>query len=79
MASLEELNEDMVRVIEHYNPVTVKTTEAVGTIALAIISVILLFALLRSQKRIQALQEALAQAAETVDPDQVDIPQRQED
>lgn len=57
MANLDEHDEDLASRIEHYNPITVNASESVGTIALAVVSLILLFALLRSQRRVRELQE----------------------
>ena len=64
MIERDELNEEQLRIIEHYNPVSVNTSEAVGTVSLAVIALILLFALLRSQRRIRELQEQQGREAE---------------
>lgn len=55
MANLDEHDEDLASRIEHYNPITVNASESVGAIALAVVSLILLFALLQSQRRVREL------------------------
>ena len=61
MNEQDPLGENHIESIEHYNPVTVTLTETAGLLVVSAIAFILLFALLRAQKRIQDLQEALRQ------------------
>lgn len=61
----EQISEKQVERIDHYNPVTVTLTEATGVMAVSIIALILLFALLRSQRRIRELQEQQANSEES--------------
>jgi HAMP domain-containing protein len=63
MNEQDPLGEKQIESIEHYNPVTVTLTETTGLLVVSAIAFILLFALLRAQKRIQDLQEALRQEA----------------
>jgi preprotein translocase subunit SecG len=60
----EQISEKQVDRIDHYNPVTVTLTEVTGVMAVSIIALILLFALLRSQKRIRDLQQQQANSEE---------------
>lgn len=46
--------------VEHYNPVTVTVSEAVGTSFLGLLALILLIALLRSQARNRELLRQIA-------------------
>ena len=55
MEELDNISEDRVGSIEHYNPVNVHLVETTGIVALAVIALILLFALLRAQKEIREL------------------------
>lgn len=64
MIEQDELGEEQIRMIENYNPVTIAPSESIGTIALAVVSMILLFALLRSQRRVRELHEQRDQEAE---------------
>lgn len=59
MIELDEMNEENVEKAELYNPVTVTISESIGTMALAVIALILLSALLKAQGRIRELQEQL--------------------
>jgi hypothetical protein len=63
MTNLEEINKDLMDRIEHYNPVTITATESVGTMALALITLILLFALMKSQGSVRELQKQQGQTA----------------
>jgi Trk-type K+ transport system membrane component len=63
MNEQDPLGEKQIESIEHYNPVTVTLTETTGLLVVSAIAFILLFSLLRAQKRIQDLQEALRQEA----------------
>ena len=57
MVEQEQISEEQIERIEHYNPVTLTFTETTGLLAMSIIALILLAALLRSQRRIRELQE----------------------
>ncbi len=57
MVERGNIAEEKVGHIEHYNPVNVVLTETTGIVTLAVIVLILLFALLWAQKRISELQE----------------------
>jgi hypothetical protein len=57
MVEQEQISEEQIERIEHYNPVTLTFTETAGLLAMSIIALILLAALLRSQRRIRELQE----------------------
>lgn len=48
--------------VSHYNPVevTIRPNEVVGAVFLGIISLVLLIAFLRSQKKLTSLQERVA-------------------
>ena len=59
MVEQESMVDEQVQQIEHYNPVTLTFTETTGLLAMALIALVLLAALLRSQRRIQELQEQL--------------------
>jgi len=61
MIEQDQISEEQVRHIEHYNPVKVTLTETTGVFALALIALVLLFALLRSQRRIRELQAQAGQ------------------
>ncbi len=56
MIEQESLDEEPLQRIEHYNPVTVSLSESTGVVAVTIVALILLLALLRSQRRIRELQ-----------------------
>ena len=60
----ENIGEEQVEQIEHYNPVTVTISESTGVIAILVVALILLAALLRSQARIRELQDQLRQQEE---------------
>lgn len=64
MMEQENLSEEQVERIEHYNPVTVTISESTGVVAILVVALILLIALLRSQARIRDLQEQLGQQEE---------------
>ena len=64
MMEQENIGEEQVERIEHYNPVTVTISESTGVIAILVVALILLAALLRSQARIRELQEQLGQQEE---------------
>ena len=64
MIEQEQISEEQVREIEHYNPVNVTLTESTGILAMSIIALILLIALLRAQRRNRDLQEQIRQKAE---------------
>jgi hypothetical protein len=53
-------NENEGKAYKNYNPVTVTVSESVGILVLGVLSVILLFALLRSQARHRKLLAQLA-------------------
>lgn len=54
-----------------YNPVEVKPSEVMGSLFLGILSIILLIALLRSQRQLLRLQERLLAQEETPGSDGV--------
>ena len=64
MMDQENIGEEQVEQIEHYNPVTVTISESTGVVAILVVALILLAALLRSQARIRELQEQLGQQEE---------------
>ena len=59
MVAQEEIRDEQVERIEHYNPVTLNFTETAGLVAMSIIALVLLAALLRSQRRIRERQGQL--------------------
>jgi len=61
MVGQEEMTDELPERVENYSPVTVTLTETTGLLAMSIIALILLVALLRSQRRIQELQEQSGQ------------------
>ncbi|MFN2107767.1 MAG: hypothetical protein ACK2U5_09575 [Candidatus Promineifilaceae bacterium] len=61
MVGQEEMRDELPERVENYSPVTVTLTETTGLLAMSIIALILLVALLRSQRRIQELQEQSGQ------------------
>jgi len=61
MVGQEEMRDELPERAENYSPVTVTLTETTGLLAMSIIALILLVALLRSQRRIQELQEQSGQ------------------
>ena len=61
MVGQGEMKDELPERVENYSPVTVTLTETTGLLAMSIIALILLVALLRSQRRIQELQEQSGQ------------------
>ena len=57
----EQLSPEQEALYTNYSPVTVKLNETTGLVVVSAIAFILLFALLRAQKRIQDLQDELRQ------------------
>ena len=55
----EQLSPEQEALYTNYSPVTVKLNETTGLVVVSAIAFILLFALLRAQKRIQDLQDEL--------------------
>jgi hypothetical protein len=64
MIEQDRLNDEQFRGYGTYSPVTVAPSESIGTVALAVMALILLVALLRSQRRIQELQEQKSREVE---------------
>lgn len=60
MSEDDRRRDDLPLTIRHYNPVRVTVGEAIGTILLGLLAILLLLALLRSQARNRELLRRLA-------------------